>query len=310
MYIFVNRYNTNTNNNILNNMLDLLKRIKKMDKKTIFIRIFYVLICVSFNFCTNDTRSKINLNLKINKKNIENLLKYIDSNMITIPGGSFLMGCEPKNNEKCNSNELPVHCVNLSTFKISKIEVTQYLWAQIMGYNPSHFSPTGLGKDKLTENPAFLPVERVSRLQVDTFLQILNNLTKRNFKLPTEAQWEYVARNLGKQHYAHLDYYLANKDSILKKINFNSKTHIVGSRLPNELGIYDLYGNVAEWCYDIYCPSYSKFTQNDPIGCNIGKNYVVRGDSWITENSFVKATNRDYFPAHNKPNYIGFRLAE
>ena len=309
MYIFVNRYNTNTNNNILNNMLDLLKRLKILDKKTIFIRIFYVLICVSFNFCTNDTRSKINLNLKINKKNIENLLKYIDSNMITIPGGSFLMGCELLNNEKCNEDETPAHIVNLSSFKISKIEVTQYLWTQIMGYNPSHFSPTGLGKDKLTENPDFLPVEMISRLQIDTFLYKLNTITKRKFKLPTEAQWEYVARNLGKQNYAYFNQYIASKDTILNNSGNNSKTHIVGSQLPNELGIYDLYGNVSEWCLDRYCHNYFKYVQNDPQGGNQGNNYVIRGNAWISKNAFLKPT-RDYYPAYNKHPFIGFRLTE
>lgn len=270
--------------------------------------IFYLIILFNFQFCKGNKSP--NVGFKISKNEVDKIIKYIDSNMITIPGGIFLMGCEVLNNEKCNEDETPAHIVNLSSFKISKIEVTQYLWTKIMGYNPSHFSPNGGGKDKLTENPDFLPVERVSKLQVDTFLIKLNYITKRTFKLPTEAQWEYVARNLGKQHYIHLDKYLANKDSILKKINFNSKTHIVGSQISNELGIYDLYGNVAEWCFDIYCPNYSKYTQNNPIGSNIGKNYVVRGDSWISENAFVKATKRDYYPANNKPIFIGFRLAE
>ena len=205
-------------------------------------------------------------------------------NMIQVEGGTFTMG-SPDSDSDAYGNEKPAHQVTLSSYYIGETEVTQALWKAVMGSNPSHFT-----------SELQRPVEQVSWYDCQTFISKLNELTGENFCLPTEAEWEYAARG-GKCSNGY-KYSGGNtiEDVAWYETNSSSRTHVVKSRKPNELGIYDMNGNVWEWCFDWY-GSYSSSAQTDPIGPSSGYYRVLRGGSW---NSKVKdcrvAVRLDYSP--------------
>ena len=180
--------------------------------------------------------------------------------MIAVKGGTFQMG----NDDGYNA----VHQVTLSDYYIGETEVTQELWSAVMGSNPSNF--TGDMQH---------PVERVSWDDCQTFISRLNELTGETFRLPTEAQWEYAARG-GNQEQGRL---YSGSDAIddvaWYKSNSSSTTNPVKTKAPNELGIYDMSGNVYEWCSD-WKGSYSSAAQTDPTGPATGSARVIRGGGW------------------------------
>lgn len=184
--------------------------------------------------------------------------------MIAVKGGTFTMGATSEQTG-ANSDELPTHSVTLSDYYIGETEVTQELWSAVMGSNPSNF--TGNMQR---------PVEKVSWNDCQTFISRLNELTGETFRLPTEAQWEYAARG-GNQAQGRL---YSGSDAIdgvaWYKSNSSSTTHPVKTKAPNELGIYDMSGNVWEWCSDWY-GSYSSAAQTDPTGPFTGSYRVCRG---------------------------------
>lgn len=181
---------------------------------------------------------------------------------ISVVGGTFKMGSETGHPDEC-----PVHEVTLSDFEIGKYPVTQAQWVEIMGSNPSHFK----GDD--------LPVESVSWEDVQLFIEKLNEKTGLNYRLPSEAEWEYAAR--GGQLSNGFKY--AGSDNLNDvawyRGNSGSKTHPVGLKASNELGIYDMSGNIYEWCADWY-DSYTSDSQTNPIGPLTGDCRVVRVGSW------------------------------
>ena len=188
--------------------------------------------------------------------------------MVYVSGGSFDMGAtseQTANNPK--SAEYPVHRVTLSGYSIGKYEVTQELWEAVMGSNPSYFK----GARK--------PVELVSWDNCQEFIRKLNDLTGANFRLPTEAEWEFAARGGNSSR----GYRYSGSDSIGNvawyEDNSGSQTHDVGLKSPNELGIYDMSGNVYEWCSDWY-GSYSSSSQTNPKGPGSGSSRVHRGGNW------------------------------
>ncbi len=158
--------------------------------------------------------------------------------------------------------------MTLSSFSIGETEVTQALWQAVMGSNPSNFKG----------NPQN-PVEKVSWDDCQEFVKKLNSLTGKNFRLPTEAEWEYAAR--GGNNSKHYKYSGSNivGDVAWYTSNSDSKTHPVKGKSPNELGLYDMSGNVWEWCAD-WKGSYSYSPQNNPKGPTTGSNRVYRGGSW------------------------------
>ena len=199
-------------------------------------------------------------------------VKGVSFNMVMVSGGTFQMGApsEKDYNHGISEDELPVHQVTLSDYHIGETEVTQELWLAVMGSNPSaHYWPY---------NPQN-PVEQVSWNDCQTFITKLNQFTGMHFRLPTEAEWEFAARGgnaskgyiySGSNDIGEVAWYFDNSD-------YN--THEVGTKSPNELGIFDMSGNVLEWCQDWKGP-YSSSAQTNPTGPSSGNARVLRGSSW------------------------------
>ena len=219
----------------------------------------------------------------------------ISIDMVRVEAGTFIMGATPEM-ENPNSEEKPTHQVTLTNdYYIGKYEVTQALWQAVMGNNPSYFKGDNL------------PVEMVSWDDCQKFISKLNRITGKTFRLPTEAEWEYAARG-GKKSRGY-QYSGSNNisDMAWYDNNSGSKPHTVGTKQPNELGIYDMSGNVWEWCQDRY-GKYSSSSQIDPTGDNSGSGRMRRGGSW----SFLARFCRSSYRGHNAPNYrdyiLGLRL--
>jgi formylglycine-generating enzyme required for sulfatase activity len=206
--------------------------------------------------------------------------------MVDVDGGSFQMGADDSD---AFDDEKPVHREYVSTFRIGKTEVTQALWKAVMGSNPSRFEGDNL------------PVERVSWNDCKTFISKLNSITGENFRLPTEAEWEYAARGGNKSH----GYKYSGSNSIGQVAwytdNSGSTTHPVATKSPNELGIYDMTGNVWEWTSDLWCSNYNS--------SRTGSNRVCRGGGWYGNARGCRVSCRSYREPSNSGNGLGFRLA-
>lgn len=215
--------------------------------------------------------------------------------MIYVEGGSFFMGSKDVNADK---DEMPVHEVQIENFYIGKYEITQAQWKYIMGKNPSYFRGDNL------------PVECVSLKDVLKFIKKLNSKTGRHYRLPTEAEWEYAAKG------GHLsrNYKYSGSDTLQKIAwyaeNSDSVTHICGSKQPNELGIYDMCGNVHEWCSNQYDSlSYTYPHKNFEKHVRL-KKYVFRGGSWFSKSKYCRIANRNHNFENIRNFSLGFRLAE
>ena len=215
--------------------------------------------------------------------------------MVYVEGGSFNMGATTEQGSEAESDEKPVHSVTLSDYYIGRCEVTQELWEAVMGSNPSYFK----GAQK--------PVESVSWNDCQEFVSRLNSLTGRTFRLPTEAEWEYAARGGNKSlHYKYSG--SGNIGNVAWYFdNSGSSTHAVGTRTANELGIYDMSGNVREWCSDWY-GDYSAGAQTNPQGPSSGSRRVLRGGSWFSDAGCCQVSYRSAtIPDINGSNH-GLRL--
>lgn len=251
--------------------------------------------------------------------------------MVYVKGGSFLMGCEPAYWTIGKNDEVPLHGVTVDNFFLGRYEVTQRLWTTVMGYNPSNF----LGDD--------LPVEQVSYNEVQLFIHRLDSLTGLHFRLPTEAEWEYAARG-GSQSRG---FPYAGSNDIMRvgwsQINSNDSTHIVGGLVPNELGLYDMTGNVWEWCSDWYLDDYYLWlvaknigkpdyvtdhetltmwmdnnnlwedeyiaVTHNPRGADSGAFHVGRGGSWTDVPNDCRNAYRNFWVPDMQLSVLGFRLA-
>jgi len=217
--------------------------------------------------------------------------------MVYVHGGSFTMGCTSEQGSGCYESEKPAHSVTLSNFYIGKYPVTQAQWEAVMGSNPSHFQ----GCDDC-------PVEMVSWNSIQEFIKKLNELTGAKYRLPTEAEWEYAAR--GGNRSKGYKYAGSNNPDEVVWHHFNSgdKPHSIGSKSPNELGIYDMSGNVWEWCSDWY-GDYTSAAQTNPKGADSGKSKVLRGGSWNFLPRDCRVSNRYDSNPGSRYNLYGFRLA-
>ncbi len=215
--------------------------------------------------------------------------------MVRVEEGSFMMGASEEQEVGASDDERPVHQVTLSTFCIGKTEVTQELWKAVMGYNPSRTKGDNL------------PVTNVSWDNCQRFLNKLNSLTGKKFRLPTEAEWEFAARggNMS-MGYTYSGSYKCD-DVAWSENNSNKKVHEVATKKPNELGVYDMSGNVKEWCLDKYS-IYSRGPQTNPLNTS-GTKYVVRGGSCAFEKTECRVSKRFSCPPEESYNNFGFRIA-
>ena len=216
---------------------------------------------------------------------------------VWVPEGCFQMG-SPEDEKGRSSDEGPVHEVCLDGFWMGKYEVTQTQWQQMMGNNPSNF--TG-------EN---LPVENVSWNDVQEFLQTLNKQAgKEMYRLPTEAEWEYAARAGTETTYSFGGDTDKLDDYAWYSSNSGSQTHPVGELKPNAWELYDVHGNVWEWCQDWYDKEYySKSPQENPQGLSSGTYRVLRGGSWGNAPNNCRSANRGRNPPDYWSNFFGFRV--
>lgn len=240
----------------------------------------------------------INSSLKVPTSSQIFEVNGVSFTMVNVEGGTFLMGA-PDDDSEAHDNEKPQHEVTLNSFAIGLTEVTQALWMAVMGENPSCFK----GDEK--------PVEKVSWDNCQTFIQKLNELTGKNFRLPTEAEWEFAARG-GKYSVGYRYAGSNNLDGVAwYSSNSDNTTHVVGSKLPNELGLYDMTGNVGEWCQDWYEQDYySSSPTSNPKGPSTSTNHcrLVRGQSWDGNASFSRVSRRTIAFPDEGSNDIGLRL--
>ena len=218
--------------------------------------------------------------------------------MIAVEGGAFKMGATSEQGGDAYSDEKPVHNVTLSDYYIGETEVTQELWEVVMGSNPSYSK----GNKK--------PVEQVSWNDCQEFIKKLNRLTGKNFRLPTEAEWEYAARGGNKSK----GYKYSGSNTIDNVAwytdNSGSKTQDVKTKQANELGVYDMSGNVWEWCHDWYSSDYySNSSANNPTGPAFGSNRVLRGGGWYNSAGVCRVSRRSHDDPDDRFNHYGFRLA-
>ena len=210
--------------------------------------------------------------------------------MIAVKGGSYTMGCTSEQGSDCRNDEKPAHNKYVNDFMIGETEVTQALWQAVMGSNPSHFT-----------GDMQRPVENVSWDDCQTFIRKLNQLTGENFRLPTEAEWEYAARGGNKSKGYKYSGSNASGTVAWYDGNSGSTTHRVKTKQPNELGIYDMSGNVEEWCKDKRCDNYNSLW-------NYG-NRVLRGGRWSDDALYVRVSSRIHSVPDNRSYNCGLRLA-
>ena len=225
------------------------------------------------------------------------MVKGVEFKMIKVEGGTFSMGATSEQEYDALSCEKPVHSVTLSDYYIGETEVTQELWEAVMGSNPSYF-----------EGDNQRPVENVSWNDCQKFIKKLNRLTGKEFRLPTEAEWEYAARG-GKYSRGYKYSGSNNSDEVAwYGSNSGSKTHSVKTKKANELGLYDMSGNVWEWCND-WWECYQSNSQTNPTGPSEGGSRVIRGGGWGGSDGYVRVSDRrDGSPA-DRFDYYGLRLA-
>ena len=231
----------------------------------------------------------------------DRIIQNLINNMVYVEGGTFTMGNTYLNTEWPYELEMPAHHVKLSSYYIGRYEVTQAEWMAVMGSNPS-----------VNRTDLNLPVEHVSWNECQVFIKELNRLTKKRFRLPTEAEWEFAARGGNKSR----GYTYAGSDNIDDVAWYydNSHTtqytftHIVGKKLPNELGLYDMSGNVLEWCQSWYA-RYSANAEVNPKGPTKGKSRCLRGG----QVNYSKSCCHVSYRGAQSPSYytdeVGFRLA-
>ena len=238
-------------------------------------------------------------------------VKGVEFKMVKVQGGTFQMGATSEQGSDVWRDEKPVHSVTLSDYYIGQTQVTQELWQVVMGNNPSEFR----GDNQR-------PVENVSWNDCQNFITKLNRLTGKNFRLPTEAEWEFAARGGNKRNdYKYsgsnkvndVAWYESNSstNSVMRSfltMGRGKRTHPVAQKQANELGLYDMSGNVWEWCQDWY-DDYSSNSQTNPTGPSTGSGRVLRGGCWCNFARCVRVSNRYYFTPDYRDYDSGLRLA-
>ena len=254
--------------------------------------------------CSTEAGSK---RQKSERKAVKNFhIGGVSFDMIWVEGGTFCMGATSEQGNDAYGDEEPVHSVTLSGYYIGKTEVTQALWESVMCSNPSTIQDNDL------------PVENVSWDDCQEFIRKLNSLTGQNFRLPTEAEWEFACRggnNSRGYKYSggnDIDNVAWNTDNSGRKTWLRGisgrRVHHVATKLPNELGIYDMSGNVFEWCSDWY-GDYSIHAQTNPKGSDDGVYRILRGGSWGINARSCRSSYRSGGSPSFRSSYLGLRLA-
>ena len=249
------------------------------------------------------------------------VIQQLIDNMVHVEGGTFMMGSNLEEDNQCDTDDehpapvaRPVHQVTLSSFSIGRYEVTLEEWIAVMGGSPTDFKNVRM------------PVRRVCWRDCQDFIRKLNKLTGMDFRLPTEAEWEFAARGGNESH----GYRYSGSDCLddVAWYDDNSMddeaespedgTHEVGKKSPNELGLYDMSGNVMEWCQDIY-GEYGSEAQVDPHGTSrsffnslvssSGVCRVLRGGSWMNFDKGCTVTIRHFSAPGLRHAVVGMRLA-
>lgn len=231
----------------------------------------------------------------------------LNMRMIYVEGGSFTMGCTSEQGGDCDSDESPSRYVTVNSFYMGMLEVTQSQWEKVMG--------TSVYQQKNKANPdgpmrgtgADYPMYYVSWEEAREFCRRLSQQTGKTYRLPTEAEWEYAARG-GKKNestkYSGSNYL---GSVAWYSDNSNNSAHPCGTKQANALGIYDMSGNVWEWCEDWF-GNYVSYDTNNPKGATMGQYRVLRGGGWINFASSCRVTNRGINSPDYRYNYYGFRV--
>jgi len=231
--------------------------------------------------------------------------------MLYVQGGTFMMGCTPEQGNECDEREKPAHEVTVSDFYIGKYEVTQNQWREIMGMDLREQIKIATGiQAPLSGKTDNHPMYYISWEDALEFIEKLNETTGKSYRLPTEAEWEYAAR--GGNQSSGYKYSGSNDVGAVSWYSDNSKsrTHPVGTKEANELGVHDMSGNVNEWVSDWY-GDYSDDTQIDPSGPEMGKYpyRVFRGGSWFNGAWYSRVSYRNAGGIRGRTGEMGLRLA-
>ena len=269
--------------------------------KILFLLLFcFIASAVTFPAQGNKTSKRSNnVSVKQTRNKLTVTVKGVKFKMVIVDGGTFTMGASDNDNE-ATPREKPAHQVTVNTFAIGQTEVTQELWDAVMGktLNENEFK----GRKR--------PKEMLAYYDCEEFIAELNKLTGLNFRLPTEAEWEFAARGGNKSK----GYKYAGGNNIGKVAwysgNSNGKTHRVAQKRPNELGLYDMSGNVWEWCSDWYDENYySTSPALNPEGPEKTENRVNRGGHWGCDAKRLRVSDRAGDIAGTRCPMIGMRLA-
>jgi len=233
-------------------------------------------------------------------------IKSVSFVMKPVEGGTFQMGSE-NNDGIADDDEKPTHSVTVSSFYISEIEVTQGLWEAVMGTTVIYQRNLVNSSSPLRGLGADLPMYYVNWYECQEFIRRLNSQTGKCFRLPTEAEWEYASKGGNKRN----DFKYAGSNSLANVAwysdNSNSSSHPVKSKTPNAIGLFDMSGNVWEWCQDWY-GYYNNNIETNPIGPADGSKRVVRGGSWYSNSSYCRVTKRYKIDPGYRDTCYGFRL--
>lgn len=234
------------------------------------------------------------------KMTMPEVVLQIVQNMVRIDGGTFKMGCQNESDSDCYYWEKPAHKVSVSSFYMDKYPITQLEWEAVMGTRPW-----------FSKNCPTCPVENVNWNDATEFLARLNKVSGVHYRLPTEAEFEFAARggNLSK------GYKYAGSDNIREVAWYDSisrgQAHPVAQKKPNELGLYDMSGNVFQWTLDWFDSDYYLHSpEKDPKGPDSESYRTCRGGSWWSDDSYSRVSNRDRYPVDARDDDVGFRIAK
>ncbi len=267
--------------------------ILKIINPKLFWDITKYLVIQTRNFDSADNK---NTGSYIEKKEIRMIsVDTLNICMVKVYGGNFNIGATFEQKGDAYEDENPVHAIWLPSFFIGETEVTQDLWEVVMGKNPSIFK----GNKR--------PVENVSWKDCQKFIEILNKKTGLKFRLPTEAEWEFAAR--GGKITKNYKYSGSNNiDSVACYRNNTNSTHDVKTKRQNEQWLYDMSGNVCEWCQDFY-GDYVNEKQINPTGPISGSTRIIRGGGWNTTPTECRVSHRKHKKSNYRNSNLGLRLA-